>query len=719
MRSILRSLGSLNSVSITAATTLLVVAVWSFGVPILDRIELQTYDLRFLSRGTREPTGAVVLAVIDEKSLDSEGRWPWPRSKMAKLVDALSAAGAAVIAFDIGFLEPGLPENDAAFAAAIGRSEASVVLGYFFHEKTDDSGFKIAPEEIERQLALIDASKYGAVIARDPDADIEFERGYAAEGNISELVEVSDASGFFTLRQDDDGIVRWLPLVIQNGEELFPPLALQAVWVAVGKPERAVHLGLYAVEGVEMGPGFIPTNESGHLLINFLGPPKTFPHVSISDIFADAVPADTFEGKIVVVGATATGTYDLRSTPFSTVFPGLEIHANVIDNLLTGDFVTKPEWTQVYDLAAIVVLSLLVAVAVARLSAIYGLLIAVALFAGHILVARQLFVHNGVWLSIVYPLAGLGVTYAALTINGYVTEQRERQKIKGAFDHYVSPVVVEQMLKDPSKLQLGGDEKVLTVLFSDLQGFTSFSEKSTPQEMIQLLSEYYARMTEHVFERGGMLKEYVGDELMAIFGAPVEQADHATRACHAALEMLAHRRKMSEEWIALGRPPLIARTGVNSGLMLVGNLGSEYRLSYGVLGDQVNLGSRLEGLNKAYKTQILIGENTVELIGDAFALREVDLVRVVGKELPTRVHELLGTSEEELADPLVRACRSYGNGLEAYRAQRFDDAHALFVEALAARPDDGPSLTMSERCEVYLESPPSPEWDGVFEATKK
>jgi adenylate cyclase len=719
MKSPLRTLASLNPVSLASGTTLLVVALYWFGVPILDRIELQTYDLRFLSRGAREPLGAVALAVIDEKSLDSEGRWPWPRSKMAKLVDALSDAGAAVIAFDVGFLEPGLPENDRAFADAIRRSQAPVVLGYFFHEKTDDLEFRIAPEEIERQLALIDSSKYGAIIERDPDAEIPFEQGYAPEGNLPELVEAADASGYFTLRQDDDGIVRWLPLVIQNGEEIFPPLALQAVWVALGRPQRVVHLGLYGVEGIQLGPAFIPTNEEGHLLINYLGPPKTFPHVSISDLFAGAVPKGTLEGKIVVVGATATGTYDMRSTPFKTVFPGAEIHANVIDNLLTGDFIARPGWTRVYDLSAIVALSLLVAVAVSRMSAVRGLLIAVALFAGHVLIARQLFAHNGVWLGIVYPLLGLAANSTALTVYRYVVEQRERRKIKGAFDHYVSPVVVEQMLKDPSKLKLGGEEKVLTVLFSDLQGFTSFSEKSTPQEMIQLLSEYYARMTEHIFERGGMLKEYVGDELMAIFGAPVEQEDHAVRSCHAALEMLAHRREMSEEWVALGRPPLIARTGVNSGRMLVGNLGSEYRLSYGVLGDQVNLGSRLEGLNKAYGTQILIGENTAELVGDAFRLREIDLVRVVGKALPTRVYELLGTSDEALPDPLARACESYGAGLEAYREQRWEEARGLFERALAARPDDGPSLAMAERCDIYRGAPPPPDWDGVFEATKK
>jgi adenylate cyclase len=290
-----------------------------------------------------------------------------------------------------------------------------------------------------------------------------------------------------------------------------------------GQPQLTVKVGRYGVEGVQMGDRFIPTDESGQLLINHLGPPKTFPYVSITDILRGKVTRGTFKDRIVLVGATAMGIQDLRSTPLSPVFPGMEVHATVIDNILTQNFMARPKWSKIYDLLAIITLGALIGIVLPRMSALKGLLFAMGLAILHIFIARWLFVHAGVWLNIVYPLLALSANYTVLTVYHYATEERERKKIKGAFMHYVAPVVIEAMLKDPARLKLGGDEKVLTVLFSDLQGFTSASERYTPHEMIELLSEYYARMTEQIFAYGGMLKEYVGDELMAIFGAPLNR----------------------------------------------------------------------------------------------------------------------------------------------------------------------------------------------------
>ncbi len=273
----------------------------------------------------------------------------------------------------------------------------------------------------------------------------------------------------------------------------------------------------------------------------------------------------------------------------------MEIHATVIDNILTQNFITSPGWSKVYGLFAIIILGGLIGSVLPRIGPLKGLMFATGLGVLHVFIARWLFVSAGVWLDIVYPLLALSVSYTVLSVYDYVTEERERKKIKDAFTHYVAPVVIEEMLKDPGRLKLGGEEKVLTVLFSDLQGFTSTSERYAPHEMIEILNEYYTRMTEQIFLYQGMLKEYVGDELMAIFGAPIEQLDHAERACAAALAMQEQRKALSEEWAKVGRPPLIARTGINSGLMLVGNLGSKYRFAYGALGDHVNLGFPTRG----------------------------------------------------------------------------------------------------------------------------
>ena len=754
MKSFFKCLAVVNPVSLTIGSILLAMALFVYSIPILDMIELRTYDLRLRSRQPRQPSPAVVLAMVDEKSLDAEGRWPWPRSKIAALVDRLSADGAKVIAFDIGFLEPdenarlhflqelGLQlqslsiehdelstflhmsregaDHDRLLAEAIKRASADVVLGYFFHMDDNAEGYRLEPRDIAQHLQRIQSSKYPSVMFEDPDMGFSpFIQAYAPESNIPALTDVASASGYFSITSDADGIVRWMPLMIQVGGELFPPLSVVAAWHYLDKPPLVVHVGHYGVEGLRMGKRFIPTNENGQLLIDYPGPVKTFPHYSISDILSGELPVGTFQNKIVMVGATATGTYDMRSTPISPVYPGVEIHAAVIDNILTGRFLTRPNWSEIYDLIAIVALGLLAGAALSRLRALKGLVVTAGLFALHIVVARWLFGHAGVWLNLVYPLLTLSTTYVALTVYYYVTEERERQKIKGAFTHYVSAEVIDTMLEDPSRLKLGGDEKVLTVLFSDLQGFTSASERYTPTEMIDLLSEYYARMTEQVFDYGGMLKEYVGDELMAIFGAPVEQANHAKQACAAALAMRDRRVVLREEWARLGRPYLHARTGINSGLMLVGNLGSKYRFAYGVLGDHVNLGSRLEGLNKAYQTEILIGENTAELVGGDFLLREIDMAQVVGREQAVRIYELLGRAGTSLPLEQEKAYSSYAAGLEAYRQQFWDDAIGLFIECLSLWKGDGPSLTMLERCEIFQKTPPPEDWDGVFEALYK
>jgi adenylate cyclase len=679
------SLFWINPVSLTCCIILCVIMLLLSGAPILDLIELKTFDLRFLSRGPLPPSPAVAMALIDEKSLDTEGRWPWPRSKLATLVDLLSQDGARVIAFDIGFLEPDensqlkliqqlsqkvdalaindttladfirarkqQADNDLALAQAIKNAFAAVVLGYFFHMNKADFDYQIDQSEIDRRLQRLSASKYPLVVYTTATLDaVPFLQAYAPESNLDILTEAADASGYFSLRRDPDGTVRWMPLVIQGGEDLFPPLAVAATWHYLGKPKLMVNVGPYGVKGLRIGSRFIPTDENGQLLINYLGPPKTFPHYSISDILHGKLPPGTFKDRIVLIGATAMGIYDTRSTSFSPSYPGVEIHATVVDNILTQNFLTKPKWSKIYDLFAVVVLGVLIGVALSRMSAFKGLVFAAGVFMLHIFMARWLFVHAGVWLNMVYPLLALTANYTALTVYDDVIEERERQKIKGAFTHYVAPVVIEDMLKDPARLKLGGDEKVLTVLFSDLQGFTSYSERFAPHEMIELLSEYNALMTEQIFAYEGMLKEYVGDELTAIFGAPIEQADHAERACAAALAMRDHRAALREAWGKIGRPPLIARTGINAGLMLVGNPGSKYRFAYGVLGDHVKLGSRLEGLNKEYGTDILIGANTAALVEKAFLLREIDMVRVVGREQPVRIYELLATAGTSLSE---------------------------------------------------------------------
>ena len=731
------------------ASLLAVLVLYGLQVPILELIELKTYDLRFVSRGPLTPSPAVVLAVIDEKSLDAEGRWPWPRSKIARLIDDLSADGAKVIGFDIIFSEPDensqvalldrlagelntlaiddprlrrfvaesrfAADNDLTLVKAIQRSSAAVVLGYFFHmDASRLADQPIDERESARRLRRIAGSKYPRIRhvggAADDPAVI---RAHAPEVNLDIFSDVAASSGFFSLQSDPDGVLRSMPLAIQGGEDFFPPLGLLSAWHYLDRPTLTVEVGAHGIEGVEIGDRFAPTDEAGRLLINYLGPPRTFPHFSVTDILQGNVPKGTFKDRIVLVGATAIATYDLRNTPFSPLYPGLEIHATVVDNILTGRFMARPEWARVFDVLTMVALSTLTGLVLTRRSPLTGTLFAVAVFAGHILLARWLFVSARLWLNIVYPLLAVLTVYLALTLYYYLTEQRERKRIKGTFKQYVAEVVVEEMIQDPSRLRLGGEEKVLTVLFSDLEGFTTYSERYSPTEMTQMLSEYYDRITEQVFLHRGTLKEYVGDELMAFFGAPIAEPQHAHRACEAGLAMREQTRRLASEWAAVGRPRLRARTGINSGPMVVGNLGSKYRFAYGVVGDQVNLGSRLEGLNKVYRTDIIIGEHTAQLVEQAFRLRELDMVRVLGRRQAVRIYELIATAGAPIDPDHEQALRTYAEALEAYRKGAWTEALKLFQQVQTLRADDGPSRVLAQRCREFEAHPPE-TWDGVF-----
>jgi adenylate cyclase len=705
-------------------------------------------------RGHKKPSSAVVMAVIDEKSLDKEGRWPWPRSKIADLIDTLNKDGAKVIGFDIGFLEPDEnsnlklfhqfenqistlniknhnlsdfihkgkinADNDRALAKAIKNSSASVILGYFFHTSKAGLGYQISPKEIDRRLLQIEPSKYPLIIYEDQKPEYSpFLRAYAPEGNLGIFTRATQSSGFFNTTPDRDGVLRWLPLIIQCGQNIFTPLSIQCAWHYLDKPQLMVKVVIYGVGGIQMGKRFVPTDEYGRILINYLGPPKTFPHVSITDILDNTFQKGIFKDKIILVGATAEGIYDSRNTPFSTVHPGLEVHANVIDSILTENFLEIPKRANVYNLLAIIAVGVLIGVALPRLSAIKGALFALGFFLAFIIAACWLFTGLGVWVNMVYPLMVLLISYFSITVFHYFTEERKRQEIKSAFSRYTPDVVVNEILKNPDQLKLGGEEREISVLFCDLIGFTGYSEIYTPNAMITILSEFFNEMTEQVFAFQGLLKEYVGDELMAIFGAPLVQKDHAQRACLAALAMRDRLRALRPVWDNMDRPALRTRTGINSGNMLVGNVGSKYRFSYGALGDNVNLGSRLEGLNKMYGTEIIIGENTAQLLNDAFRLREIDCVKVQGKENPVRFYELLGIFNTVLPEETEQAFNYYAEGLEAYRSQQWEDAIDLFEKGQNLYQEDKTFKVMTLRSRIYHRDPPKGDWDGVFRERRK
>ncbi len=755
MKSFVQKLSAINTLTLTIGIVVLTGVLFVVNPPLLDYIELKTYDLRFVSRGARPTTGQVVMALVDEKSLDEQGRWPWPRSTIARLVGELTRAGAKVIGFDMGFFEPDqnsefnliqqleqmvekmgidsdrldnfiasrqrAADNDQVLANAIKRSSADIILGYFFHQSAAELEKKIGPDQLAARLAQITRSKVPMVMFDSPAAEKSAYtiKAYAPETNIDPIGSAAEDVGFFHVTPSADGVVRKMPLIMQWGGHFFPHLTVLCVRHYLGNPPLMVRIADFGVENITIGDHRVPTDENGQLLIRYLGPPMTIPHYSIGDILNQRVKDDAFAGKIVLIGATAMGTYDLRNTPFSPNFPGVEIHATAIENILQNRFMTKPEWSRGFDLAAIIVLGLLAGFVLSRVSALKGLMVIMLLAGAHVAAAQWLFVALDVWFSIVYPLIVLAAVYMGITTLRYMTEERERKKIKNTFRQYVAPLVIDRMLENPGRLTLGGEEKVLTVLFSDLEKFTNCSEKYSPTQMTSFLSEYFEAMTEEIFKYQGTLKEYVGDELMAIFGAPLDHPDHARRACASALAMQVRRRELRSLWAKDGRPPLSARTGINSGPMLVGNLGCRYRFAYGALGDQVNLGSRLEGMNKFYGTRILIGENTEKLVRDDFILRQVDTVQVVGKQQCVAIYELIGHKDDRLPAEKTGSLHAYAAGYESYCARHWDKAIGHFEACLAQIPDDGPARTMLARSQGYKKSPPPDDWDCVYVASSK
>ena len=721
------------------------------GNPFLERIERRSLDVRFLTRGS-EPAGPfAVLATIDEKSLDEIGKWPWPRAKIAALIDRLSEEGARVIAMDIVFSEPdennnlrfieamrqetyslGLraPElerfleearaeadNDSILAAAIRRSKSPVVLGYFFHFSQEEIAH-LSRDELDLKRRNIGASAVKLVQFLSPQAKkVEVYEALLPESNIDNLVQASRIAGYYNIFLDIDGTVRWIPLVIRYQDRFYPALSLEAVRSYVGNIPLRVRVADHGIESIQLGPVTIPTDEKGRMLINFRGGPQTFPHYSVADIIAGRTPANAFRDRIVFIGSTAIGVYDIRVTPFSNTFPGLEVHANVADNILRQNFLFRPDWASLFDLAAILFMGLVTGLVLPRLRALFSVLLIGVLFVGYLVASQALFVQNGVLLNAVYPLLTMVIVYTAVNVYRYIVEEREKRKIRGAFSFYVTPSVVNEMLKYPDKLKLGGDKKELSVLFSDIRGFTSLAEEMEPETLVQLLNEYLTEMTDVVFETEGLLDKYIGDAIMAVWGAPLEQTDHPVRACRTALKMLDRLTKMQQQWEAEGTPRLDIGIGLNTGLMVVGNMGSDRRFDYTVMGDSVNLASRLEGINKEYGTQVVISEFTYEKVKDDFFCRELDAVKVKGKARPVKIFELMALRSKE--DPRIAVIAPFAQGLEHYRAQEWERAEDSFKEVLGISPEDAAAQLYLQRIAALRREPPPPEWDGVFTMTKK
>lgn len=500
----------LQSFLIAVAFTFIGIVSYNLGFNFLNMVELKTVDLRFKSRGSVPTSDNVVLAVIDEKSVAREGKWVWPRSKMAQLVNKLSEAGARVVAFDIGFLEPddnrvvravetiensvdgyGIENSslneflmrmksevneDLRLATAIQKSTARVVLGYFF--QMDPKTLELMnEEEIQDQKMRAESSTYKTVrYASKAAQHVPLVLAHAPQANVSQIAEATPYSGYFNMYPDPDGVVRWMPAVVRFDEMLYAPLSLMAVGAFLDV-QPSLSLEEFGVDHIRLGNIRIPTDEYGRIMINYRGEQKSFPHLSITDILHDAADKAQIKDKIVIVGATATGIYDLRVTPFGTVFPGLEIHANIADSILAQGFLYQPAWSAVFDVLAMLVAGLFLGYILPRTGVLVGSLIAAAMFISYIFSCQILFNANGWVLNMIYPLLVILMAYVSITAYQYLVEARQKKFVKDAFSTYLAPSVVKQLIDSPEKLTLGGERKIITAFFFGCTGVYQYFRK--------------------------------------------------------------------------------------------------------------------------------------------------------------------------------------------------------------------------------------------------
>ncbi|MCD6459171.1 adenylate/guanylate cyclase domain-containing protein [bacterium] len=722
------------------------VALAKFFQPdFLSVLELKMLDSFFNYRGIEEPGGQVVIVAVDEKSILQKGRWPWSRTKIARLIDTLTESGCRTIALDIVFSEkervvPEWADRKIAYFTKTGNQEKARLLNEIF--RADDVnantvlaksikesgrtvlGFFVYTSKEELQASTLSGknksddliNRHRIINVYDDDLlpqDIVFS-SLGINSNLKQITQSALSSGYFNIIPDTDGVIRRIPLICRYKSNFYPSLSLACVSAYLGKPIKVI-FDEAGVESITLSDIINPPIDlNGSMMVNYCGPAQTIKYVSAADVLDKTLDPQLFKDKIALVGITAAGVYDIRVTPFDPVYPGVEIHANAIDNMLNSRYIYKYWWTGLAVYLSLFILFISVTALVSRLRALGG---SFACFILMILTAGTsftLFKYFNVWFSPMYPLMLIAVTYVFITVFKFVIEEKERRFIKGAFSQYLSPQFVDQLVDKPELLKLGGDEQLLTVLFSDIVGFTSISEKLSPSDLVELLNVYTTQMSDIIMQCAGTIDKYNGDAIMAFFGAPIYYVDHPQAACRAALKMTKRLHMLNQEWKKQGKPMFKTRIGINTGKMVVGNMGSRNKFNYTVIGDEVNLASRLEGANKFYKTKIMIGEGTQKRLDASIKTRELDRIKVVGKKMPVRVFEVIPAISFHYRQFL----KNYNFGLKHFRQGNYKKALGCFITASRIRRFDEPTKIYIARCKKFIKNPPK-DRDWSYELTGK
>ncbi|MCW5774195.1 MAG: adenylate/guanylate cyclase domain-containing protein [Rhodospirillaceae bacterium] len=706
----------------------------------VDNARVKVFDLYQNLGPSQNAERPAVIVDVDDASLAALGQWPWPRTMLVRLLDRLQQAGAVAVGFDIIFAErdrnspaeyaasmpelpgtvrealQGLPNNDDRLAQAFGRIPVVLPLSLTREARADEAAVRKPPVSIRSPLG-VDALAY--LIGADH-----------VLSNVPALQKAARGTGLITYYPESDGVVRRVPAIFRVGKAVFPSLAVELIRVATGGGTLVVKAGRDGIESIVFtSPGGsaieVPTDRRGRLWVHF-SPHDPKRYVSAVDVLSGKIGRAQLEGRLILIGTSAIGLQDIKATSIERQIPGVEIHAQLIENILFQDNITRPFYADGIEFFATVALSLLLIAFLPVLGA-WRTVVSGAALTGVIVGAAWLaYSREGLLFDLTFPLGTSFAVFLLLAFFNYFREERQRRQVRSAFGRYLAPTLVERLAADPARLRLGGELRPMSLLFSDVRGFTSISERFDAAGLTAFMNRYLTPMTEAILGRGGTVDKYIGDAIMAFWNAPLDDPDHAANACRAALEMIerlaALNAELAAEAAAAGTAPvkIAIGIGINSAECCVGNMGSQQRFDYSVLGDGVNLAARLEGQTKYYGVTAIVGEDT-QAAAPGFAMLEIDLIRVKGKTKPTRIYALLGGPDRAASEAFRGLVARQAEFLAAYRRADWDVAETMLADIRVAGGEGlaGPCAIYAARIAQFRLAPPPADWDGVYTAETK
>ena len=726
----------ISLVSVLIAAAILLRYIDPFFVRALRLIAFDAYQR--LNPEQYDPSLPIRIVDIDEQSLSKIGQWPWPRTTVANLLLELASKGAAVVAFDILFAEPDRSSVEE-IAKRLPTAQADLLLAATKGQPTNDQTFAVALKQTPSVLSVslgpgsttpIKAKAGFAVAGQNPRPFILNYDG--ASKNLAPLDDAAHGIGAFNWTPDRDQIVRRVALIYRMGETLVPSLAAEALRVAQKASSYLLKAANASGESalgqstglnhIRIGNVEVPTDNSGAVYLKFRHFNQTA-YIPAWKVLAGEVSNDEIDGRIILIGTSAPGLLDLRATPLDAAVPGIEMHAQVIEQLLTGRFLTRPDYALALEQFVVLALGIMLALLLPRVSAKTAVAVGLFTMALVLIGGWTAFRYASLLFDPTYPAVSLGGMTAAITAYVYHGVEAQRGQIRQAFSQYLSPAVIQEIIADPDRLKLGGEERDLTLMFCDVRNFTSISQDLSAVDLTQFINELLSPLTEIILDQRGTIDKYMGDAIMAFWNAPLDDPEHTVHACNAGLKMVAKMDELNEIWRqraeAAQRPykRVNIGMGINTGQCCVGNLGSTYRFDYSAIGDEVNITSRFEGLTKLYGVPAIIGQRALAPGIDAL---ELDMVAVKGRTRPTQIYtfvDMLGGTKTQL-ESLKEKHKAF---LAAYRNQRWDTAEQLTRDCRdvgVSQLDTCYSLFAS-RISLLRQTPLPSDWDGSYAMTEK